>query len=59
MLNKLKEKYSDIEIDFTNDESVKILEYTEGSRVKTAKFGNKELARSGSKKHIWIKISKF
>ncbi len=59
LLNKLKEKYSDIEIDFANDESIKILEYTEGSRVKTAKFGNKELARSRSKKYIWIKISKF
>lgn len=57
LLNKLKEKYSDIEIDFENEESIKIVDYTEGSRVKTAKFGNRELARCRSKKHIWTKIS--
>ncbi len=59
LLNKLKEKYNDIEIEFENDESIKILEHTEGDRVKNVKFGNKELARSGSKKHFWIKISKL
>ncbi len=59
LLNKLKQKYSDIEIDFGNDESIKILDYTESGRVKTMKFGNKEIARSPSKNDFWIKINKF
>ena len=32
LIDKLKEKYSDIEIDFNNDESIKILEYTESRK---------------------------
>lgn len=48
LLNKLKEKYKDIEIDFANNESIKIVDYTESKRVKTVKFGNKEIARSRS-----------
>lgn len=44
LLNKLKEKYSDISIDFSNDEEIKILEYTESTRVKTVKFGNHEIS---------------
>lgn len=46
LLNKLKEKYADIEIDFSDAESIKILEYTESGRVKTIRFGNKEISRS-------------
>lgn len=44
LLNKLKEKYSDISIDFSNDDDIKVLEYTEGNRVKTIKFGNHEVS---------------
>ena len=44
LINKLKEKYSDISIDFSNDDDIKILEYTESIRVKTVKFGNHELS---------------
>ena len=43
--NKLKEKYSDIQINFENDDDIKILEYTNSNRVKTIKFGNHELSR--------------
>ncbi|MCI9366502.1 MAG: SpoIID/LytB domain-containing protein [Clostridia bacterium] len=55
LLNKLKSKYNDIQIDFNSEESIKILDYTEGKRVKTIRFGNKEIARSRGKKYIWIK----
>lgn len=48
VLNKLKVKYNDIKIDFENDDSIKILDYTQGGRVKTVKFGNKEVARCRS-----------
>ena len=44
VINKLKEKYEDIQIDFNNDEDIKILEYTDSGRVKTIKFGNHEIA---------------
>lgn len=44
LIQKLKEKYEDIQIDFTNQEEIKILEYTDGSRVKTVKFGNHEIS---------------
>ena len=44
ILNKLKEKYSDIQIDFTKDDDIKILERTESDRVKTIKFGNYNLS---------------
>lgn len=59
LLGKLKVKYSDIQIDFNNEESIKILDYTEGKRVKTVRFGNKEIARSRSKNYLRFKIYKF
>ena len=54
LLNKLREKYSDIEIDFSKEEDIKILEYTEGTRVKTIKFGNHEL--SGAETRILLEL---
>lgn len=44
LLSKLKSKYEDISIDFSNAENIKILEYTEGTRVKTVKIGNHEFS---------------
>lgn len=44
LLEKLKTKYEDISIDFANSDDIKILEYTDGDRVKTVKFGNHNLS---------------
>ena len=44
IINKLKDKYQDIVIDFSNSEDLKILEYTESGRAKTVKFGNHQLS---------------
>lgn len=44
LLEKLKTKYEDISIDFANPDDIKILEYTDGDRVKTVKFGNHNLS---------------
>lgn len=44
LLEKIKTKYSDIQIDFSNEEDIKILEYTDSKRVKTVKFGNHQLS---------------
>ena len=52
IVSKLKEKYSDIEINFEDEECIKILEYTESGRVKTIRFGNKEISRSRNKSNI-------
>lgn len=38
LINKLKTKYNDIQIDFENDQDIKILQYTDSNRVKTVKF---------------------
>lgn len=43
-INKIKSKYTSFEIDFSNTEAIKILEYTNGDRVKTIKIGNLELS---------------
>lgn len=43
LISKIKEKHNNFEIDFKNKEVIKILEYTEGNRVKTMKIGNLEL----------------
>ena len=59
LLNKLKTKYSDIQINFDLDEEIQILEYTESGRVSKVKFGNHEISRSRSKKHFRIKSNKF
>ncbi len=44
LIQKLKTKYEDIQINFENNEDIKILEYTDSNRVKTVKFGNHELS---------------
>jgi len=40
----MKEKYSDFVINFEEENSLQILEYTEGGRIKTIKIGNKNLS---------------
>lgn len=59
LVNKLKESYSDIEINFDEEESIKILEYTDSGRVKTMKFGNKELAGTEVRKIFSLKSTNF
>lgn len=44
LIQKMKEKYQDFEIDFNQQDAIKILEYTEGNRVKTIKIGNQNLS---------------
>ena len=58
-INKLKEKYEDIQIDFSNDDDIKIIDYTEGSRVKTVKFGNHELSGVEVRTLLGLKSTNF
>ena len=41
---KVKESHSDFTIDYNSPDCIKILEYTDGNRVKTVKIGNLELS---------------
>ena len=59
LLNKLKEKYSDCEIDFNQENCIQILEYTTSGRVKTIKFGNKELAGTEARSILGLKSTNF
>ena len=59
LVNKLKEKYSDISIDFSNNDDIKILEYTESTRVKTVKFGNHELSGVEARSIFGLKSTNF
>lgn len=43
-VSKMKEHYSDFEINFDEQDCIKILEYTEGNRIKTIKIGNHNLS---------------
>ncbi len=59
LINKLKEKYSDISIDFSNEEDIKILEYTESTRVKTLKVGNHELSGVEARSLFGLRSTNF
>lgn len=43
-IDKIKEKHSNFEIDFNEQECIKVLEYTDGNRIKKVKIGNLELS---------------
>lgn len=43
-IDKMIQKHSDFQIDFSQPDCIKILEKTDGNRVKTIKIGNLELA---------------
>lgn len=59
LINKLKQKYSDISIDFSNQDDLKILEYTEGGRVKTVKFGNHEISGVETRTLLGLRSANF
>ena len=59
ILNKLKEKYGDINIDFSKNDDIKILDYTESGRVKTIKFGNHELSGVETRTLLGLKSTNF
>ena len=59
VLEKLKTKYSDIQIDFNNEEDIKILEYTTSGRVKTIKFGNHEISGTEARSIFGLRATNF
>ena len=59
LMNKLKTKYNDINIDFQNQDEIKILEYTDSKRVKTVKFGNHNLSGVETRTLLGLKSTNF
>lgn len=43
-VNKIKEKHTNLEVDFSKEDAIQIKEKTDSNRVKTLKVGNIELA---------------
>lgn len=59
LLNKLRTKYDDIQINFDDNEDVRILEYTDSNRVKTVKFGNHEISGVETRSLLGLKSTNF
>ena len=59
ILEKLKVNYSDISIDFNNNDDLKILEYTDSGRVKTVKFGNHNLSGTETRSLFGLRSTNF
>ena len=59
LLNKLKIKYEDCTIDFSQKNCIQILEYTTSGRIKTIKFGNKEIAGTEARTLLGLKSTNF
>lgn len=58
-IDKIREKYSDFEINFDDEDSIKILEYTDGNRVKTIKLGNIQLSGVEVRNILGLKSANF
>ena len=59
LLEKLKVNYSDISIDFNNNDDLKILEYTDSGRVKTVKFGNHNFSGTETRSLLGLRSTNF
>ena len=59
LINKIKEKYPECEIDFSQENCIQIIEYTTSSRVKTIKFGNIEMAGTEARTILGLKSTNF
>lgn len=59
LLNEIKKKYQDCIIDYTQENCIQILEHTTSGRVKTIKFGNKEIAGTEARTILGLKSTNF
>ena len=58
-IEKIKAKYSKVEIDWNKTDEIKILEYTDSGRVKTIKFGNTNLSGVEARTLFGLKSTNF
>jgi stage II sporulation protein D len=59
LLEKLKVNHANIEINFAEPNAIEVTERTESGRIKTIRFGNVSLSRSGNKNYFWIEVCKL
>lgn len=59
LVNKIKSDISNVEINFKENDCIKILEYTQSGRVKTVKFGNTEIAGTKVRSLFGLKSTNF
>jgi len=59
LINKMKDKYSDFEIDFADDNCIEILEKTDSNRVRTLKLGNKNISGVEARSIFALKSTNF
>ena len=59
LINKIKEKYSDIQIDWNSENAIEIQEYTDSGRVRTIKFGNISIAGTEARTILGLKSTNF
>lgn len=59
LIKLMLEKYSKFEIDFDEDDCIKIIEYTEGNRVQKIKIGNIEISGTTARQIFGLKSAKF
>lgn len=59
LIEKLKTKYEDIQINFEDNEDIKVLEHTDSNRVKTVKFGNHEISGVEARTIFGLKSANF
>lgn len=57
--SRMKSAYSDFSIDWNEENCIEILEYTESSRIKTLKIGNKNISGVEARKIFELKSSNF
>ena len=57
--DKIKERYSNFQIDFNDENCISILEYTDGNRVKKIKVGNLELSGVEVRTILGLKSANF
>lgn len=58
-INKMKEKYNDFTIDFSEPNCIEIQEYTTGGRVKTVKIGNHNISGVEARTIFGLKSANF
>ena len=59
LIEKIKSKYSDININFEDKDCIQINSYTQSGRVKTIKFGNIEMAGTEARTILGLKSTNF
>ena len=58
-IDKVKEKHKELSIDFSQENCIQILEYTDGNRVKKIKIGNIELSGVEVRSILGLKSANF